>query len=297
MSNPTNQYVHQFDDLLFMYSDVCDWFSKLGFVYTRNRYGLYKKHFEQFLEIVKNQSVDELKGELLTFKKSFDNAYLEVNEIIRIYNNLKGIDSKEFLEQIKKVASGHEFRANGESDQARDFLFELSVASRFIKAGYSVSLSGICDVVVDMGAEGTLFVECKRIKSENKLDTNIKKANKQITKRIKSFASSKVKGLVAVNITDLLPQTNRFYPDSMNASTAIHRGVSNNYVKNRMIKFTSGQNNKCYGVLCESAMMHYLSAESEIPGFTYSRHTEYLGYLDSPVFESLSKKLSNQDIK
>jgi hypothetical protein len=279
-----------------MYAEVCEWFNGLGVSYSKNRYGLYKQHFNEFTRLAEDPS--RLEGEdLLSFKRKFDNAYLEVNEIIRIYNNLKDIDSGEFIAQIKKIASGQEFRANSDNDQARDFLFELSVASRFIKAGFGVSLSGICDVVVDLVQEGVLFVECKRIKSENKIGSNIKKANKQISSRIKSQVSSKVKGLVAINITDLLPKTNMLRPNSLQSGTAIHRGVSNNFIRQHLDVLSSGMHGKSLGVMCESSMMNYLSMESEKPGLFYSRHTEFIPYFQSELFENLAPKLSRQDIK
>jgi hypothetical protein len=297
VDNRPDNFVHQFEDVIDMYGEVCDWFNELGFSYSKHRYGLYKRHFDKFIDMAKKSSTLDDKDELIKFKRQFDNAYIEVNEIIRIYNNLKSINSSEFIEQIKIIVSGQEFRANSDNDQARDFLFELSVACRFIKAGFPVSLTGICDVVVDLGIDGTLFVECKRIKSENKIDKNVKKANKQIIERVQLHKSSKVKGLVAINVTDLLPKTNMLFPDSMPATTAIHRGVSNNFVRQKLEKLKAGMSNKCLGVLCESAMMHYFSKESNIPGFSYSRHTEYIAYSDSVMFESLVPKISRQDIK
>ena len=289
----TNYYEHYFKNLISMYEEVCNWFSRLGFEYSRTRYGTYKKYFEKFVEIAEGKKQE---NDLLGFKKSFDNAYLEVNEIVRIRNCLKQIDSPEFLEQIKKVTSGQEFRGNTSNDQARDFLFELSIACRFIRAGYSVSLTYICDVVVNLNIDGMLFVECKRIKSEAQIDKNVKKANKQISKRIESNASNMVVGLVAVNITDLLPKTNMLLPDSQEAATLIHRGVSNNYVKTRITKFVAGATDKCFGVMCESAIMNYLSKKSMKQGLTYSRHTEFLPYSNNTIFERLASKLSNQDI-
>lgn len=297
MNNKPEHFIHQLDDVFDMYSEVCEWFNELGFEFSRNRYGKYKKHFDSFIEMGTTKSKIENKDEILDFKRGFDNAYIEANEIIRVYNNLKAIESTQFIEQIKKTLSGQEFRANSDNDQARDFLFELSVACRFIKAGFNVSLTGVCDVVVDLSDGGTLFIECKRIKSENKIEANVKKANKQITKRIKTVPSSKARGLLAVNITDLLPKTNMFFPDTVQASTAIHRGASNNFVKQRILNFAAGMNNKCLGVMCESAMMHYLSGHAVASGLMYSRHTEYLPYADSPLFESIVKKISRQDIK
>lgn len=287
-------YNHDFEDLLKMYDEVCGWFSSLGFEYSRTRYGIYKKHVTSFVAINNGENtVDNLNE----FKESFDNAYLEVNEIIRIYNSLKDINSTEFIAQIKKVISGREFRGNMDGDQARDFLFELSIATRFLRAGYTVSLTGICDVVVDLGQDGTLYVECKRIKSEKKLADNVKKANKQISTRIKASFSNKVYGLVAINITDLIPKTNMMFPSSEKEATIIHRRVSNKYVLERINKFTVGINKKCFGVMCESAIMNHLSIKSTKRGFTYSRHTEFIPYSDNKIYEKLAPILSNQDIK
>jgi hypothetical protein len=286
-------YEHDFDNLILMYDEVCNWFSGLGFEYSKNRYGIYKKCFQKFTDLAEGKK-DE--NDLLGFKRSFDNAYIEVNEIIRIKNCLSNVDVSEFLDQVKKVTSGQEFRGNTDNDQARDFLFELSIASRFIQAGYSVTLNGICDVVVDLVDDGMLFVECKRVKSEAQIEKNVKKANKQVLKRIRSDKSSKVHGLVAVNITDLLPKTNMLYPDSLSAATAIHRGVSNNYVKTRLSQFVAGSNRKCFGVMVESSIMNYLSDKSMKNGFVYSRHTQYLPYTENLIFKRLATELSNQDI-
>lgn len=284
-------YTHDFNNLIIMYDKVCCWLTDLGFEYSRNRYGIYKKVFDRFFALTKNINNE---NDLMQFKKSFDNAYIEVNEIVRVHNCLKNLESSNFIDQIKKVTSGQEFRGNTNNDQARDFLFELSVASRFIRAGYSVSLTGTCDVIVDLGNDRTLFVECKRIMSAKQIDKNIKKASIQIAKRIKAQSSTNVHGLVAVNITDLLPKNRMLHP-VFNAF-AIHRGISNNYVKNKLPQLSAGSKWKCFGVMVESAMMHYLHDRSTQQGFVYSRHTEFLPYSDNAKFKSLAPKLSDQDI-
>ncbi|WP_224214394.1 hypothetical protein [Vibrio metschnikovii] len=297
MENNTKNYEHKFEELLALYEDVCNWFDELGFSYTRNRYGVYKKHLENFLIMAEEKALPKEKKDLLTFKTGFDSAYIEVHEIIRVYNGLKDIEANEFLDQIKKVTSGREIRQKEGDDQARDFLFELSIAARFIKAGYSVSLTGVCDVVVDLGANGTLFVECKRIKSQSKIAANVKKANKQLTKRIKAAKTSKVRGLVAINVTDLLPYTLYLQPDSPQSATYIHRGVSNKFTLDNATSLAEGMNRKCLGVMCESVKMQYFSKDSGIIGFSCSRHTDYVPYYSDPLFKHLSQLLSNQDIK
>ena len=286
-------YKHQLSDVFSRYEAACDWYNALGFTYAKTRYGLYKRHFETFASsAVSGKEIPEL----LEFKKSFDNAYLEANEIIRIHQNLATLNADDFISQIEKVLSGQEFRAHTNNDQARDFLFELSVASRFLHAGHNVSLTGICDVVVDPGSESPLFVECKRAKSIKSLEANVKKANKQIVKRLRTHISNRAKGLIAVNITDLLPKPLRMYPDKLAGSTIIHRGISINFVKNQAEQFYSGQSKKCLGVMCESSMMFYLSENSPQAGLIYSRHTDFLSYTNCNDLELIGAKISSQDI-
>ncbi|NNA51218.1 hypothetical protein [Pseudomonas lactis] len=295
MKSDDKQYSHQLDNLISLYAEACEWLNELGIAYSKNRYGVYKQHFEKFTELENNYSKLE-NEDLLSFKKKFDNAYLEVNQLIRIYDRLKEIDSGEFMEQIRKVASGQEFRANSENDQARDFLFELSIASRFMKAGFSISLTGICDVVVDLVGDGKLFVECKRIKSQTKIGANIKKASKQIHSRVKADASSKVYGLIAINVSDLLPSSSALRPNSMKEGTAIHRAISNNFIRANLEQITSERRGKSLGVMCVSEVMTHLLVDAKTPGLFYSRHTEFIPYCKSSILEELAPRISNQDI-
>jgi len=295
MKSDDKHYSHQLDNLISLYAEACEWLGDLGVVYSKNRYGIYKQHFEKFTEIA-NSNVELKDEDQLSLKKKFDNAYLEVNQLIRIYERLKEINSEEFLGQIRKVASGQEFRANSENDQARDFLFELSIASRFMKAGFSTSLSGICDVVVELVGDGKLFVECKRIKSQAKIGANIKKASKQISNRLKADVSSKVYGLIAIDVSDLLPSLSAFRPNSREAGTAMHRLASNNFIRKNIEQIASESRGKSLGVMCVSEVMSHLLMEENTPALFYSRHTEFVPYCDSRILKELAPKISNQDI-
>lgn len=294
----TDYYFHNLKDVFDKFSEVCAWFDELGFSYARTRYGFYEKSFKAFEDsayggIKKNVTLDQ--------KRTFDNAYLEANEIIRVQADISTINSDQFIEQLKFVLSGQEFRNQTSNDAARDFLFELSIASRFIRAGYSVSLNGICDVVVTIDDGYVLFVECKRIKSEKKISDNVKKANKQIANRIQNYAQPKAKGLIAINITDLIPETNNLYPDSPNAGSIIHKFLMNNFLNSHTRSIFAGKSKHCVGVLCESSKVHYFSGRSPQQGLQYSRHTSFAPYetpgsLSYKIIESVAPKICNQNI-
>jgi len=284
---------HTLEELIRLYDEVCNWFTELGFDYTRHRYGLYKKCFDNFISYSKSipENID-----LLAFKKSFSNAYIEINEIIRIYTSLKEINPIEFLEQFKEICSGQEFRANSNDDKARDFLFELSVASRFLRAGYSVSLKEISDVVVDLGTDGLLYVECKRIKSKKQIRRNIKKANSHITSRISNDSSPEAYGLIAINITDIIPSTNHLLAAKQAGFTQIHKRIAQAFIKKNISDFVNKSNRNCFGLMIETTKMGYSSKESIQSKLFFSRQTDYIPYFENFIFEKLVPKLNNQDI-
>ncbi|ATV43310.1 hypothetical protein [Pectobacterium brasiliense] len=287
-------YEHSFEGLLGKYKDVCTWFTGLGFNYAVTRYGVYLKNIQKINEWSKGNNIfcnvkDE---ELVNFMKMILNSHIEANEIIRVYNDIKKLNNNEYIEQIKKVISGHELRATVENDQARDFLFELSTASRFLRAGYSVSLTGECDIVVDLPDGTLLFVECKRVKSIKKLAKNIKVAAQQLDKRIKDSGSYKNIGMVAVNITDLLPEISIHPSDNMQMVISYHRDLVRRFILNNIEDFASGHKKKIIGVMCESSISKLIASG----GVAFSRHTGNIPYGASIFFEQLAPQLSNQDI-
>lgn len=286
-------YEHEFSGLLSKFEEVCAWFDSLGFRFAITRYGIYHKNLQKLKELSNGEKVfRDTSGEnLVVLIKEMMNSHVEANEIIRVYNDLKGLDIQEYLEQIKKVITGQEFRATSESDPARDFLFELSMAAKFLRAGYKISLKSICDIEVKLPDGRILFVECKRVKSLKKLSKNIKVANQQIVRRIKDSSSLKNIGMVAVNVTDLIPKVSLINSGEARMATSEHRELSRNFIWSNLDDFMAGKNKKCIGVLCESSISKVFSG-----GLIYSRHINNISYESDDLFERLMPQLSNQDI-
>lgn len=286
-------YEHEFSGLLSKFEEVCAWFDSLGFRFAVTRYGIYHKNLQKLKELSNGERIfkDTPDENLVAIMKEMMNSHVEANEIIRVYNDLKGLDIQEYLDQIKKVITGQEFRATSENDPARDFLFELSMAARFLRAGYKISLKSICDIEVKLPDGRTLFIECKRVKSLKKLSKNIKVANQQIVRRIKESSSLKNVGMVAVNVTDLLPRVSLINSEEVRIATSEHRELSRNFILRSLEDFMAGKSNKCIGVLCESSISKIFSG-----GLIYSRHINNIPYESDDLFEQLMPQLSNQDI-
>lgn len=286
-------HYHHLKEFLGLYRDTCEWFKSIGFEWVGTRYGTYEKHFLAFEHAAELGNASSANIEV---KRAFDNAYLEANEIVRVYSDLKSIEQSEFHEQLKKVLTGQEYRGRVDNDQARDFLFELSIAARFLRANYEVELTGLCDIVAEI-PEGKVYIECKRMKSLNKIPKNIKKAVDQIRKRIGRNNSTKVFGLVAANVTDLVGSPTFFSPDSPQAATDLHRTLSNKFLSEQFRELTPKSTSKrLLGTMVESSSMWYLSERSPVSGLAYTRHTNFIKLAKPEIMENLAPSICNQDI-
>lgn len=204
----TAMYCGSFTDRKKEFSEACEWLSKeMGLPYTSTRMGDYERLLKTFVNSGAKASTEQ---NFIDNFYHFMQAVTEACQIIRLWNTFKNGKHEGLKDRIKHVLSGKSIRAEAikkndrgqNDDPARDFAFELNIASRFFKGGYEVDLTDDCDVVVTIGKD-KLYVECKRIKSLKKLDSRIKEASNQIDKRIGTNRKNKY-GLIALDVTDLL---------------------------------------------------------------------------------------------
>lgn len=128
-------------------------------------------------------------------------AFGEVNELLRIFRGMKEAADPELVAKLRHVLSGCFGRPEHKvTDPARDYSFELMVASRFRLAGFEVSLKGLADLTVRMG-EDVMFIECKRLRSLQGVRRNVREAAMQLGRRY-GKAGAREWGLIALSVTD-----------------------------------------------------------------------------------------------
>ncbi|MEZ9896610.1 hypothetical protein AB4525_03445 [Vibrio breoganii] len=288
------KFIHDSKQVEEAYTEACEWISSFGVPYQKTRFGTYEKDLEEFL---KGAGPKDAKESVTVFM----NAHKEANELVRIMNVYKSFDAEEILEPIKKMTSGQRFRNATTKDQSRDFAFELGVASRFIKAGYAVDLRGISDLVVDI--DGTrLYVECKRMKSFKQLGKRVQEANKQIKTRLSTDRSSKSRGMVALNVTDIVMEddTPIIVPKIEDYQQASAQTLKSFVMANKET-LANKRVNKCLGVLTEFTTQGIIF-ESDTKEMTFANIREgnvYQYPLSKTEHEFLNlfwKKLGNQNI-
>ena len=156
--------------------DVFKWIKDKSVKVDLSRYSKYKGYIDDFY------NKDTLK-EKLSLESKFahlNEAAQECIQIVQVYEAFKDVKGNSFDERIKKIVAGQDFyNSTNKEDQPRDFLYELLVAARFKEFGYEIDFEQLTDVVAKKNNK-TIYIECKRIKSDNRLEKNFSKACKQL---------------------------------------------------------------------------------------------------------------------
>lgn len=178
---------------------ACLWLESLGINYSKTRLTKYKTLFSDLAEY---QSNNELEKFYEKYKFEYwVNAAHEVAELIRIYGGLGRLSDDSLISRLKNSLSGHElYVMDTQNRSGRDFIFELSVASKFHKSGYSVNFGHEADLQLEMNGF-TFYVECKRLKSLRQAQKRVKEGLKQLHRRYtKSSNPELTRGLLCVSI-------------------------------------------------------------------------------------------------
>lgn len=123
----------------------------------------------------------------------------------RDLNNKKVFENERnesFTKKLKEIIKGQDHLEKSSVCSARNYLFELVVAARFHKAGYTIEWGGITDVVALKGSRRVL-IECKKIVSEKRFEENFNKAGAQLKREI-DVKKSLISGLVFIDVSSCL---------------------------------------------------------------------------------------------
>ncbi|MFQ2636772.1 hypothetical protein ACK3ZK_18020 [Aeromonas caviae] len=178
---------------------ACAWLDDLGIAFSRTRIGRYRELFGALARC-------QLAGRLEAFYdeysfESWVNAAYEVAELTRIYEGLSGQVDQAFVSRLREAVKGQElYVLDSEHRSGRDFSFELSMAAKFVSAGFAVDFGHDADLRIPLNGL-TLFVECKRLKSRQQIQKRIKEGVKQLHKRyVKSEGPNEARGMLAISI-------------------------------------------------------------------------------------------------
>jgi hypothetical protein len=178
--------------------EIVEWFASKEILVSQTRIQRYKRFLDYFKKnndfIVKNDEDIKILEELLFTLR-------EVHELMWIKKGVDVTEPKGIDHLLKIIAGGNSFAKDDKNTTARNYQFELRIASYFLQNGYKVDLSSLTDVIAKSG-NTSFYLECKRLHSEKKVSTRIKEASNQLKFRVsKQSILSKKYGIAVFDVT------------------------------------------------------------------------------------------------
>ena len=188
------------------YLQALAWIEGLGVNFSSGRTQHYGKVISHWSTAYQTASEQEAKDMFPDFVSST----FEIMEFVDIYRALKNVSASELgpiAEKLQKGVNGpfNAAKESVKSTTARNFIFEALVASRCHrpKNGVSTIFNSTSDTAIQIGLN-RIFVECKRLTSLGKLESNVRQACNQLESSIKRNISSQARGIVALDFSKIL---------------------------------------------------------------------------------------------
>jgi len=281
------------DSTLKKYQEALVWLEKKGFNVKNSRLAKYDKSYQKLLDNWGKETFKEI-----IENKSYSSSVYEVYEVIQIHQRLIEFDNKDVNESIKKLLSGVELYEEDDlkikPSSARDFSFELYMASYFKRAGYSLSFNTVADFNA-YDKKDSFFVECKRPAKEETFGKNIEKALKQSVKRFLSDSKRCQKGIAAIDISHLLNPSHEFQVIASLNKTSDYLSVADE-IYSPMIK----EHFDKYGENCVAVILNWRLPMLHIPNQQLGLYNKVFSVpifnsnsTSEEAFKRMSQKLTN----
>lgn len=180
--------------------DAIDRLESLGIRARNSRIGQYQRTMEKL-----QMRIGVSKFPLFLSDEDagvYSNTICDSLALIEVFHSFKEIPSELFLAKLKEVVSGpsevSKERSHNSSNRARNTLFELTVAARLQRAGFSPALEAPTDVVGRLNT-GLVFIECKRLQEEHQLNSRLREGVKKVIEA-KDAYDGKSAGFIALSV-------------------------------------------------------------------------------------------------
>lgn len=134
------------------------------------------KAYREFLEQISNDTY--VKTDMLEAPR----LWREIHEILFVITTFIKNQIAPPVELLVRAFDGKPLEEYTHTE-GRNFFLELRAAIYFLRAGYGVTLNEQCDIVATRG-RNRIFIECKRIYSEQKTRERVQKCYQQLDQRL-----------------------------------------------------------------------------------------------------------------
>lgn len=209
----------KYEEILQKLDVVFSWVEELGLgeCLKESRFTKYHAHISRLCSIISASDSfeslpDRIKEELETKQLEYVLSLTESMEFTDATDYLKIGEEKIRRHKVEKILQGPfmPLDENQNSNEARNTLFEINLASQLHSAGLKPTLSMSPDVQLEIAGKQVL-IECKRPLGERAIVTRIKRAREQIDGWTKKMPPGS-RGVIAVSATKVLNAGDKLLP-------------------------------------------------------------------------------------
>jgi hypothetical protein len=209
MSIPTETYEAVFEQ----YSAAMRWMAGLGVKLNPGRTSHYEGIVGHWKDAYKTATADEGRQIFPDFVSSM----FEVFDFVNIYKAFKGVPADQLTSIVGKLGKGVNGPVNAadetpDSTAARNFLFEAAVAAKVHRPdkGIEAILDARSDTGISLSGK-KLWVECKRVTTIDKIESNARKASSQLETVLAREVGSGHRGIFALDVSKILNRGDKIF--------------------------------------------------------------------------------------
>ena len=203
----------RYDVILERLTEAMLFCSSHGLTLDGSRFEIYRQRIETLCEKIRKGSIKETAPHLAGSHSDLEYFFplTEAAEFGDVLPYLQTLDPSVLHKKIELILRGPVLPndENLASNQARNILFELTLAARLWRAGFQPRLGEHPDLIC--AVEGKeLFFECKRPLSPKKVKKRINEAGDQLRANLKEAAPG-TRGIIAISLSKILNPGDKLY--------------------------------------------------------------------------------------
>ncbi len=209
MSIPTETYEAVFEQ----YSAAMRWMAGLGIKLSLGRTSNYEKIVGHWKDAYRTATADEGRQIFPDFVSSM----FEVFDFVSIYKAFESVPAHQLTSVIQKLQKGVNGPINAadetpDSTAARNFLFEATVAAKAHRPdkGVEAILDARSDTGISLNGK-KIWVECKRVTTVDRIESNARKASRQLEAILAGEVGSGHRGIIAMDVSKILNRGDKIF--------------------------------------------------------------------------------------
>ena len=192
------------------YEAAVSWVEGAGFPVDRGRHADYRRTITTLLRQFPEKGWGDFAD--TNYRERVCTALLESRELVSIYLGLSGLTDPAATENLRHYIKGpvlptQELSATS-SNRARNLGFELYLNALFAHAGLLPQYGTEADLSFSVD-QLRVYVEAKRPMSSHSIDTSVRVAIRQLTKRLLKYELSDRAGIIALDLSKVINPQNQ----------------------------------------------------------------------------------------